>query len=342
MALVRRSSRVTESHIWPGFVDALATLLMVIIFLLMIFFLIQINLAQRVSGQDDDLKRLRGDLASLSNLLNIEREENESLRLSNQDLSIALEAARSDRDEALSEIERQQLTVANLEERLEEITRSNEANLEKVEASAQEILELTSAINAINDRLGQLQALVDEKEEEARLAKLATANLTKQLNNALAGRVLELQSFKSEFFGRMREALKDRTDITIVGDRFVFQSEVLFDVGSADLDLDGEAQLRELSIALLEISNTIPSEIDWILQVSGHTDDTPISTTRFRDNWDLSTERALSVVRYFVLSGIDQKRLSASGFGEYHPIDRSNTPEARARNRRIEIKLTER
>lgn len=384
MALARRTSRSAESYIWPGFVDALATLLMVIIFVLMVFFLIQINLAQRVSGQDDALKRLQNDIAGLTELLNIERSENASLSLSNQQLTTALESsnqqiasmtdkiaglenslnilsnekanledvlrqitdraetAESDRDKALSEIERQQLMLAALEERLEEMSRKNRESLETINASAAEILQLTAAVTTMNEKLGQLQALLDEKEEEARLAKEANVNLTKKLNNALTSKVMELQRFKSEFFGRVREALKDRSDITIVGDRFIFQSEVLFDPGSADIGLEGEQQLRELSVALLEISGTLPDDIDWVLQVSGHTDNIPIKTPRFRDNWDLSTERALSVVRYFALSGIDQEHLSAAGFGEFHPIDTADTPEARAKNRRIEVKLTER
>ena len=167
-------------------------------------------------------------------------------------------------------------------------------------------------------------------------------NLTRQLNNALTSKVLELQRFRSEFFGRLRDVLKDRSDIKIVGDRFVFQSEVLFDAGSADIGDTGEEQLMELSLALTEIADTIPTDIDWVLQITGHTDDIPINTARFRDNWDLSTERALSVVRYLVLAGINPDRLSAAGFGEFHPIDTANTPEARARNRRIEVKLTRR
>ena len=384
MALARRSLRSAEGYIWPGFVDALATLLMVIIFVLMVFFLIQISLTQRVSGQDDALKRLQGDIASLTNLLNIQRSENETLKLSNEHLSGALESsnqkitdmttriaslessldmlnsekasledvlrhvtnradtAEDDRDNALSEIERQRLMLAALEERLEEMSLKNRENLDTISASATEILQLTAAVKTMNDKLGQLQALLDEKEQKARLTKEANVNLTKQLNNALTGKVMQLQRFKSEFFGRVREALKDRSDIKIVGDRFIFQSEVLFDAGSADIGIKGERQLRELSVALLEISDSIPSDINWVLQVSGHTDNIPINTPRFRDNWDLSTERALSVVRYFALSGIEQEHLSAAGFGEFHPIDTADTPEALAKNRRIEIKLTER
>lgn len=392
MAISSRSStRGAESFIWPGFVDALATLLMVIIFVLMVFFLIQINLAQRVSGQDAALERLRGEISSLADLLNLEKKNNDALAEDNQQLSLALnqskaqiatldgrialledslsianaektdledvlksvinraEIAEESRDNALSEIEKQQLMLAALEARLEEMTaaRNDEANARtaaegEAQASKQEIFILTQSVLGLKEKLGQLQALLDEKTEEARIAKEASVNLTRQLNNALTSKILELQKFRSEFFGRLRNVLKDRSDIKIVGDRFVFQSEVLFDAGSADVGAEGEQQLLQLSNALLEIADSIPTDIDWVLQVTGHTDNIPINTPRFRDNWDLSTERALSVVRYFVLAGIDPDRLAAAGFGEYQPLDPADTAAARAKNRRIEIKLTRR
>ena len=392
MALARRShARGADSFIWPGFVDALATLLMVIIFVLMVFFLIQINLAQRVSGQDQTLTKLRGEIAELANLLNMERQTVDELTLNNQQLTFALnqsegmvqslnatiaaleaslatsedektslekllaamtdraEEAEADRDQAqgnyqnaIEEIDQQKLMLAALQARLNEMTASRDAANEEVNASKRDILALNQSLQALRQKMGELQALLDEKEEEARRAKEATVNLTRQLNNALTSKVLELQRFRSEFFGRLRDVLKDRSDIKIVGDRFVFQSEVLFDAGSADIGAEGEKQLMELSLALTEIADSIPTDIDWVLQITGHTDDIPINTPRFRDNWDLSTERALSVVRYLVLAGIDPDRLSAAGFGEFHPIDRGTTPEARARNRRIEVKLTRR
>ena len=392
MALARRSqTRGAESFIWPGFVDALATLLMVIIFVLMVFFLIQINLAQRVSGQDQTLSKLRGEIAELANLLNMERESNKDLTLNNQQLAFALsqsedmvksldaqiaalqaslntsedekldleklllsmtdraEQAEKDRDDtklqfqaANAEIDEKKLMLAALQARLDEMTAARDAAEEDVNAKKSDILALRQSLEALRQKMGELQALLDEKEEEARLAKEATVNLTKKLNNALTSKVLELQRFRSEFFGRLRDILKDRSDIRIVGDRFVFQSEVLFDAGSADIGADGEKQLMELSLALSEIANNIPTDIDWVLQISGHTDNIPINTPRFRDNWDLSTERALSVLRYLALAGIDQDRLSAAGFGEYQPIDTADTPEARAKNRRIEVKLTTR
>ena len=420
MALARRSStRGAESFIWPGFVDALATLLMVIIFVLMVFFLIQINLTLRVSGQDQTLSQLRAELAELGDLLNLERQANDELTLGYQQLTLALddsktaitgleaniaalegnlaavtteklsleeallaltsradlaEAARdqavdentsleealkaalgradqaeNDHSLALEEIDQQKLVLAALEERLKQIQaeRDREATArltaeEEVNASKRDVLALNQSLQALKQRLGELQALLDDKEEEARKAKEVSVNLTRQLNNALTSKVLELQRFRSEFFGRLREVLQDRSDVKIVGDRFVFQSEVLFDAGSADIGASGEEQLMQLSIALLEIADTIPTDIDWVLQIEGHTDSVPIKTARFNDNWDLSTERALSVVRYLALAGIDPDRLSAAGYGEYQPLDQADTPEARARNRRIEVKITQR
>ena len=420
MALARRSStRGAESFIWPGFVDALATLLMVIIFVLMVFFLIQINLTLRVSGQDQTLSKLRAELAELGDLLNLERQANDELTLGYEQLTLALddskttitgleaniatlesnlasvtteklsleealiavtsradlaEAARdeaadknisleealkaalgradqaeTDHTLALEEIDQQKLMLAALEERLKQIQaerdREQTARLsaeEEVNASKRDVLALNQSLQALKQRLGELQALLDDKEEEARKAKEVSVNLTRQLNNALTSKVLELQRFRSEFFGRLREVLQDRSDVKIVGDRFVFQSEVLFDAGSADIGSTGEEQLMQLSLALLEIADTIPTDIDWVLQIEGHTDSVPIKTARFNDNWDLSTERALSVVRYLALAGIDPDRLSAAGYGEYQPLDQADTPEARARNRRIEVKLTQR
>jgi len=434
MALARRSStRGAESFIWPGFVDALATLLMVIIFVLMVFFLIQINLTLRVSGQNQTLSQLRAELAELGDLLNLERQANDELTLGYQQLTLALddsktaitgleaniaalegnlaavtteklslegnlaavnteklsleeallavtsradlaEAARdqavdentsleealkaalgradqaeNDHSIALEEIDQQKVILAALEERLKQIQaeRDREATArltaeEEVNASKRDVLALNQSLQALKQRLGELQALLDDKEEEARKAKEVSVNLTRQLNNALTSKVLELQRFRSEFFGRLREVLQDRSDVKIVGDRFVFQSEVLFDAGSADIGASGEEQLMQLSIALLEIADTIPTDIDWVLQIEGHTDSVPIKTARFNDNWDLSTERALSVVRYLALAGIDPDRLSAAGYGEYQPLDQADTPEARARNRRIEVKITQR
>lgn len=426
MALARRSSPRDQGLIWPGFVDGLATLLMVIIFVLMVFFLIQINLAQRLLGQDEALTELRLEINELTSLLNMEREENDALSLKRQQLQIALDESYANalsledrlasmekallilEDEKLSllaerdalasdkntltvsndsleaetakliaerdlllekiaemqtnidglttriataeeaeasantEISDLEARLANMEDRIATLLTERDQSKRDLSASRNEILEMTTAMLALQQRLEQLQALLDEKTTEAREAKQVTANLTRQLNEALSNKVAELTRFRSDFFGRLREVLKDRTDIKIVGDRFVFQSEVLFEQGSADIGQQGEKQLDELASALMQLTEQIPDDIDWILQVDGHTDNLPIYTTEFSDNWELSTARAVSVVRYLVKSGIDPKRMAANGYGEFQPIDPADTPEARSNNRRIEFKLTSR
>jgi chemotaxis protein MotB len=201
---------------------------------------------------------------------------------------------------------------------------------------------MTNALTALRLRIEELTTLLAEKEAEAARDKIAIASLGKSLNNALASRVQELQRFRSEFFGRLRDILRGRDDVRIVGDRFVFQSEVLFGQGQANIAAEGEQQLAKLAVALNQIAAEIPDDIDWVLQVEGHTDDIPVRAGRFADNWDLSTERALSVVRFLATQGLPPNRLAAAGYGEFQPLDSAGTDEARRRNRRIEMKLTQR
>ena len=209
-------------------------------------------------------------------------------------------------------------------------------------ASQAEVAQMTNAVTALRLRIEELTSLLAEKEAQAARDKIAIASLGKSLNNALASRVQELQRFRSEFFGRLREVLRGRDDVRIVGDRFVFQSEVLFAQGAASLGPEGEEKLGQLAVALNQIAAEIPEDIDWILQVEGHTDDIPVRAGRFADNWDLSTERALSVVRFLAESGLPANRLAAAGYGEFQPLDDAGSDEARRRNRRIEMKLTQR
>jgi chemotaxis protein MotB len=201
---------------------------------------------------------------------------------------------------------------------------------------------MTNALTALRQRMEDLRALLAEKEAQAARDKVAIASLGKSLNNALASRVQELKNFRSEFFGRLREYLSGRDDVQIVGDRFVFQSEVLFAAGQADIGPAGEEQLAKLALALGEIADSIPADIQWILQVDGHTDNVPIRAGRYADNWDLSTERALSVVRFLARNGVPATRLAATGYGEFQPLDTGDSDDARRRNRRIELKITQR
>ena len=190
--------------------------------------------------------------------------------------------------------------------------------------------------------MSQLQTLLSAYKAKDKKERVKTVNIGKEMNSALARRVEELQKFKSDFFGRVRELIKGRKEIRIVGDRFVFQSEVLFKVGSDELGIKGQEEMSKLGITLMEIDKSLPTDIDWILQIDGHTDNLPVKKGQnYLDNWELSTKRALSVLRFLIKQGIKPNRLSASGYGSFQPIDKKNTNVARAKNRRIEMKITQ-
>ena len=385
MALARiGNARRVENFTWPGFVDALATLLMVIIFVLMVFVLIQVNLAYRVSGQDATLGEMRQQLASLGELLNIERRASADLSANLAQITIQLNASNANRDELQAQLTSVQTAIAarnsqianltekqvdteaalaaarnSLEERLGALQltegqlamakaqNQSAANLidalrAETTASKAEIAKMTGALAALRLRIEELTSLLAEKDRQAMRDKVAIASLGRSLNNALASRVQELQRFRSEFFGRLRDVLKGRDDVEIVGDRFVFQSEVLFAQGQAEIAAEGQDQLAKLAVALANIATKIPEDINWVLQVDGHTDDVPIRAGRYADNWDLSTERALSVVRFLNQQGLPANRLAAAGYGEFQPLDAADNDDARRKNRRIELKITQR
>ena len=385
MALARiGNARRVENFTWPGFVDALATLLMVIIFVLMVFVLIQVNLAYRVSGQDATLGEMRQQLASLGELLNIERRASADLATNLAQITNQLNASNANHDELQVQLASVQTAIAarnsqiailtakqadteaalaaarnSLEERLGALhlaegqlamaQAQNQSAANRIDAlsaettaSKAEIAQMTGALAALRLRIEELTSLLAEKDRQTTRDKVAITSLGRSLNNALASRVQELQRFRSEFFGRLRNVLKGRDDVQIVGDRFVFQSEVLFAQGQAEIGSQGEEQLAKLAITLTDIAQKIPGDINWILQVDGHTDNVPIRAGRYADNWDLSTERALSVVRYLNQQGLPASRLAAAGYGEYQPLDASDSDNARRKNRRIEIKITQR
>ena len=357
MALARLGGgRRQDNYTWPGFVDVLATLLMVIMFVLLVFVLTQVNLAHRISGQNAELTDMREQIASLGELLNIERRANADLQTEITSLSGALEDSRRQRAKltdrlaaARQNLALREAAIEGLESDLAEARESGRRSLAHIgaleaetAASRRQVETMTREVVALRERLDELRALLAEKEAQAERDKVTIANLGKSLNSALATRVQDLQQFRSEFFGRLREVLEGRDEVQIVGDRFVFQSEVLFDQGRADLGPEGRQQLATLAVALRQIADQIPRDINWILLVEGHTDNVPIRGERFADNWDLSTERALSVVRFLVNQGLDSERLAAAGYGEFQPLDGANTAEARRKNRRIEIKLTRR
>jgi chemotaxis protein MotB len=453
MARRRRGQRAPY-EIWPGFVDALTTLLLVIIFLLVVFVLAQFFLSQALSGRDAALEKLNQQVNELADLLAIERRTSANLESQIAQLNVDMTKLAEERDSVIiqldtltsralsAEEDRDRLTVllreerektAATQEKLDISEESLKANLAELESLKRDILTLEETRKKLEEEVGKLAATIEEKdteignlrdrskeleariadeqertnlaqkdieEREIRLAELQTlylqtqdklteeeelsaaaraqvatlnaqinalrselaklnqaleaseakdieqqaqiADLGKRLNQALAAKVQELQQYRSEFFGKLREVLRNRPGISVVGDRFVFQSEVLFDAGSAELGPEGKQDMAKFAATLREISKDIPSDIDWILRVDGHTDKQPISTARFPSNWELSTARALSVTKFLISQGIPPNRLAATGFGEFQPIDSRDDEIGYLRNRRIELKLTER
>jgi chemotaxis protein MotB len=456
---VRRNRGVVE--FWPGFVDALSGLLIVIIFLVLVFVLAQFFLNQAISGRDEALQRLHTQIAQLADLLAMEKSSNAELRLNVGQLSSELQASASARDEALARVagvmsERdalaaklkdvtaqfaeakgtaEQATAEAQKARkdLEDATKSVDADKAKLTVQLAELEQLRRDIDALRtvraqleqqvagydkdltaarDKTKELEAKLSTQEErtalsqkevaqrDIRLAELLAqgdvakgqmahekelsaasqkqvellnqqiaalrqqlaaigealqvseskvkeqdvqiVDLGKRLNAALIGKVQELARYRSEFFGRLRQVLGDRPDMRIVGDRFVFQSEVLFQVASAELGDEGKQQMIKLAATLRDLMGRIPKDIPWVLRVDGHTDKVPIHNAQFASNWELSTARAVSVVKFLIEQGVPPDRLAATGFGEFQPLDARDDEVARRRNRRIELKLTER
>ena len=395
-ALSRRNQHRTD--IWPGFVDALATLLMVIIFLLMIFIIAQFFLSEALTGRDQALDRLRGQVSKLADLLDLERTANVTLRtnistlsdelsasviqrddqkLRVQSLTLRIEAAKAQANKVKSDLAtakknsladqaklgRQLDQISALSNDIEKLTALREAlELEvksylgklaskdeaiitekKLSKTARaEVALLNQQLRALRQQVSQIAETLDASEKKAKEQRTSIANLGKRLNAALARKVQELSHYRSEFFGRLREVLGSQPGIQIVGDRFVFQSEVLFTTGSAELGNKGKTQIMQLAGTLKDIIKKIPPKIEWVLRVDGHTDSVPIKTSRFPSNWELSAARAISVVKYLIAQGIQPINLAATGFGEFQPLDPRDSDIANRSNRRIELKLTQR
>ncbi|MFP6771766.1 MAG: peptidoglycan -binding protein [Alphaproteobacteria bacterium] len=436
----RRNNSASTANIWPGFVDALATLLMVIIFLLVVFVLAQVLLTQAISGKDEALNRLNRQVAELADLLDLERQANVDLRLNIAQLSSSLQTTAADRDQlqvqmrqmitraehaedALAAAQSRELISKELSQRrlleLESLRRDVEAlrklrgtleaqvgklsqnlatretqlgkmrdrskelqsrlaserertllaqnEIEEREIRLSELLDLYTRLEddynaeqvlskdqkaqvgflnqqilALRREIQQLNAALEASEAKDQKDQATITDLGRRLNRALASKVQELTRYRSEFFGKLREILGDRRGVRIVGDRFVFQSEVLFGSGSALLEVGGQAQIAQMATTLVEIARQIPVEINWVLQVDGHTDAIPINTPQFPSNWELSAARAIAVVKFLVEQGVPANRLAATGFGEFQPLDARSGEIANRRNRRIEFKLTQR
>jgi chemotaxis protein MotB len=339
MALRRRERSVDY---WPGFVDALSTLLMAIMFLLTVFVMAQFVLSREISGKDEVLDRLNNQINELTQLLALEKSGKQDLEDSFANLQAQLSTAESERSrlqkllsQGTGTAETDKQKIGTLSGELSQQKEVSERALNQVELLNQQIAALRAQIAAVEQALQ-----VSEQKDKSSQTKIA--DLGRRLNVALAQRVQELNRYRSDFFGRLREILSDRENIRIVGDRFVFQSEVLFPSGSSDLNEAGATEMAKLASALLDLAKEIPPEINWVLRVDGHTDNVQMSGNgRYKDNWELSSARAISVVKFLIAQGVPADRLVAAGFGEYQPIAEGDSPEARNQNRRIELKLTE-
>lgn len=355
--MAARSLRARRAFdIWPGFVDALANLLLAVSFVLSVFILAQFYLSQALSGRDEALRELNAKAAGLAQMLAMERAAGDELRGEVARLSASLAQTTRELDAESAKSQGAAQTIAQLRE----LVLSREENLKtaqgeiaglqgglaaekQVSLQAQtQIRQLNEQIAALRAQLGQIASALDAAEVRDRENQVVIADLGARLNQALAAKVEELARYRSEFFGRLREVLGNTPGVRIEGDRFIFPSEVLFPSGSADLGEPGLQELRKIATALKEVAPKIPGDLKWVLRVDGHTDTVPIRTERFASNWELSAARAISVVNFLRGEGVAPQHLAAAGFGEFHPLDPAETDAARARNRRIELKLTER
>ena len=341
MALAR-SRRDRGIDYWPGFVDALSTLILAVVFLLSVFAIVQFYLSQEVTGKDTALARLNAQIAQLTELLSLEKTGKADLEDTIASLRAGLATAEGERDRFKGLYEGLSTGTTSAQNQVSALTGQLDAE-KRVSARALAQIELLNQqIAALRRQLAAIQEALEASENKDKEAQARIADLGQRLNVALAQRVQELSRYRSEFFGRLRAILGTRPDIRVVGDRFVFQSEVFFDSGSAAVRPAGKVELDKLAGALIDLDKQIPAEIAWVLRIDGHTDVRPISSGAFPSNWELSAARAISVVQYLISKGVSPQRLVAAGFGEFQPLDPDKTEEAFRRNRRIELKLTER
>jgi len=343
VALARGRRGDRRIDYWPGFVDALSTLLLAIMFLLSVFVLAQFLLSREISGKDEVLNRLNSQINELTQLLALEKSNSQDAEDSLANLQASLSAAEAEKSRLEQLLSQGAGAGDAANTRIGELSGELDNERQVSQRALSQVELLNQQISALRKQIGALEEALNASEARDKESNTKIADLGRRLNVALAQRVQELNRYRSDFFGRLREILSDRENIRIVGDRFVFQSEVLFPTGSEQINDAGKGEMKKLADAIIELQKEIPPEINWVLRVDGHTDNIPLSGTgRYRDNWELSSARATSVVKFLIENGVPANRLVAAGFGEFQPLDPADTTEARSKNRRIELKLTER
>src|SRR6266481_2276318 len=337
MALARARRSESGFNYWPGFVDALSTLVLSIVFLLSVFLVVQFFLSQEVTGKDKALEQLNAKIAQLNDMLSLEKLGKLDLDDRLSQLRAGLASAEAERDRVKGLYEGLAGSGNDAAGKAAELNKALDSEKAVSARALAQIEVLNQQISALRRQLAALEEALDASEKRDKESQGRIADLGQRLNVALAQRVQELSRYRSEFFGRLRAILGNRPDIRIVGDRFVFQSEVFFDTGQALLLPEGRAELDQLATALIDLDKQIPPEIAWVLRVDGHTDVRPINSPLFKSNWELSAGRAISVVQYLISLGVPAQRLVAAGFAEFQPLDTAATEDAYKRNRRKEL-----
>jgi chemotaxis protein MotB len=341
VASLSRTRRAQVTNYWPGFVDALSSLLLVIIFLLSLFMLTQFYLGTQLQGKDTAMSRLNQQIADLTDALQLERSNNTDLSGNLAALQATLSNATADRDRLQTQIAGVGAGDSGKDAQIATLSADLASQQDLSASDNAQLALLNQQLAALRTQIGALEQALDASESKTTESKTQIADLGRRLNVALAQRVQDLSQYRSDFFGRLRQILQGRADVQVVGDRFVFQSEVLFPPGNATVSPDGTAALDTLAQAIKELQGEIPPDINWVLRIDGHTDKRPINTPEFPSNWELSAARAISVLKYLEADGVSAQHLVAAGFGDSRPIDTADTDEAYAKNRRIEFKLTD-
>jgi chemotaxis protein MotB len=337
-ARTRGRRRHEAANYWPGFVDALSTLVLVVVFLLAVFMLAQFFLSREVTGRDDALTRLTRQIAELTDLLSLEKATGRTREEALSALSTTLDTTRSEAERLRAEAGAGGAAAA----RAAEAGRVLAAERVQAARVAAQVEILNQQIAALRRQLAAVEEALNVSENKDKDSQARIADLGQRLNVALAQRVQELERYRSDFFGRLRNVLASRPEFRVVGDRFVIQSEILFSAGQAALNPAGYPELDKVAAALMDAAREMPPDIQWVLRVDGHTDKRPINSAQFPSNWELSAARAIAVVRYFQSRGVPEQRLLAAGFAEHQPLEAGDSDEILRRNRRIELKLTER
>ncbi len=342
MALGRTRRPQRTIDYWPGFVDALSTMLLVITFLLSVFMLSQFFMSRDVSQKDNALAQLNRQIEQLTSLLSLERAGKADTQSSLASLQATLDDADKEKAALAGQLQGSVAAAGAAGSSADDATHKLDAQSDVIAGAMARVDVLNQQIAALRRQLAAIETALNASETRDQDAQSKIADLGSRLNVALAQKVQELNHYRSDFFGRLRDIIGNRPGIRVVGDRFVFESSVLFDSGQAVIKTSGDAALDKLAAAAIDLEREIPPNIPWVMRVDGHTDRRPIVSPQFKSNWELSAERAIAVVQYLVSKGVTPQHLVAAGFGEFQPIDPGTSEDALSRNRRIELKLTER